>query len=108
MLLLTVIGLSALLILAGVGWRWRARGRISINEAWLVALVFMSGGIGTAVGFLLVPSAWLVVSYAMHGGTVEQNLPPGSDVNGILAALVLGVLGTVVYAVKGYIDYLRR
>jgi hypothetical protein len=108
MLLLPVIGIGILLILVGAGWRWRTQGRARINEGWFTSLVFTSFGIGTAVGTLLVPSAWLVISYAMRGGTVEHNLPPGSDVNGILAALVLGVLVTLVYAVKGYVDCLRR
>jgi hypothetical protein len=50
----------------------------------------------------VLPGAWLIASYAAHGGQIENNLLPGSSVDGLLRAMALGLAVSTVVGLRRY------
>jgi hypothetical protein len=48
------------------------------------------------------PGAWLIASYAAHGGQIENNLLPSSSVDGLLRAMALGLAISTVVELRRY------
>ena len=73
-----------------------------------VRLALLSFGAGAAIGYIALPTAWLICSYATKGGTIEENLCPGGDVKTLLGALVLGAIILTAWALKSYLSAVLR
>ncbi|HVE73721.1 MAG TPA: hypothetical protein VNA30_01320 [Mycobacteriales bacterium] len=58
-----------------------------------------------AIGAIAFPAFWLLVSFSVRGGTIEANLPPGTDIHFLLVLLLVGTLMTMVYTAFGYRDH---
>ncbi len=64
-------------------------------------------GVGGVFGYVIVPTLWLIVSYAMHKGTIEENLLPGSGVESLMISMILGSLATTWSTGKAFYRYLN-
>lgn len=103
MLYLAALGLGILLVALGI--RQRKREGLPIDSAYTSKLVWVSLGLGMAIGSMIFPSLWLFVSWSLRGGRVEDNLPPGIDGRFLLVILVIGASMTLVYTFFGYRDH---
>lgn len=103
MLYLAALGLGILLV--GLGVRQRKRDGLPIDSAYTSKLVWVSLGLGMAIGSMIIPSLWLFISWSLRGGSVEDNLPPGVDGRFLLVILVVGASMTLVYTFFGYRDH---
>jgi hypothetical protein len=99
MLLIGTLALWIILALAIGIARYRQAGKVT--ELAFVQITSLSLGVGLAVVQTALPSFWLFVSLALHGGSVRSNLMPGSDVKAILLSAVFGAVVTVGGSVYG-------
>lgn len=105
MSVLVGIVLGFLLFSAGLWWRRRLRRPIDYMFTMKLAGISLPAG-GAVVGFLY-PLAFALVSRAIHGGSIAQNLPAGVTEDVILATAALGAAATVIgaaYAFVGHVD----
>jgi hypothetical protein len=58
------------------------------------------------MGYVIVPMLWLVTPYAVHKGTVEENLLPGSGIENLLVSMIVGSLALAWSAGKALYRYL--
>ena len=70
----------------------------------LILVILESFGLVVLLIEGVLPGAWLIGSYALHGGPIENNLLPGASVDGLLRAMALGL---TVSTVVGLPKYLR-
>jgi hypothetical protein len=103
MALLAGLALSIVLIGLGIHRRWRKK--VPVDSAYTSKLVWVSLGLGTSLGTLVPPAIWLLISYSIYGGRLEDNLPPGTDPKVLVGLLVVGTFMTMVYTVFGYRDH---
>lgn len=103
MLYLGALGLGVLLMLLGLFCRYRSG--LEIDSAYTSKLVWVSLGLGMALGTLVFPALWLFVSLSLHGGRIEDTLPPGTNVRFLPVILLVGTSMTVVYTCFGYRDH---
>ena len=96
------LGLSVLLV--GFGLYRRRRGKLPIDSAYTAKLIWVSLGLGVSLGSLIFPAVWLAVSFSIRGGSVEDNLPPGTDARALLVIVTTGAAMTLVYTFFGYRD----
>ena len=92
-------------ILVGGLWARRRSGQ-PIDTPFTTTLTLMASGAGTAIvagGLAL----WVVIARAIHGGTIDSNLPPGMSEDALLGLVVVGALITIVRAVSSLIDHVR-
>ncbi len=69
-------------------------------------LMWVSVGLATALVGSSFPAIWAFVSFVVHGGRIEDNLPPGYSPQVILAALLISAAFTAISAAYGYIEHL--
>ena len=94
------------LALMAFGLVRRRRRKQVIDQAYVQKLALVSLGAGSAIVGGALPVLWLLVSYSLRGGTVEDNLPPGFDVKAILTVVVVGGVVATISAIYGYLDHL--
>ena len=98
-----VIGVAVFFI----GCRIRLKRGKRVDRHFAQKLVYISGGIGASAGGLVLPSLWFLVSQAIRGGPVQDNLPPGFDVSFMLAVLPIGGALLLLHAVFSFIEHLE-
>lgn len=103
MVYLAGVGLSIALVILGI--ERRRRSGLPVDSDYTAKLVWVALGLGMSLGSLVLPAAWLFVSLSIRGGTVEDNLLPGTDTRFLLAVLVVGTAMTLVYTLFGYRDH---
>src|SRR5260370_665201 len=85
------LGLVAVLLVAGL--LIRSRAGASINETVIVEVLTRAVVAAASTAWALVPVLWF--AFAAHGNpsaTVSEDLAPGSALDPVLGALVLGIL----------------
>jgi hypothetical protein len=85
-------------------WRFRAprRRRQQDELGQLVTVILDSFGLAVLLVEGVLPGAWLIGSYGVHGGQIENNLLPGSSIDGLLRAMVLGLAVSTVVGLRRY------
>jgi hypothetical protein len=81
------LGLAALALVV----RARRRSRSSDQFGVIVTIVLTSFGLAVLMFEGLLPGLWMIVGYALYGGTLEDHLLPGASVGNLLRALALVV-----------------
>ena len=103
MVYLAGLGLSIILIAIGIRQRrWRG---LPVDSGYASKLVWVPLGLGGALGSLAFPATWLVVSFSIHGGRIEDNLPPGTDPKVLLGLFVVGTFFSILHTLFGYRDH---
>lgn len=97
--IITSIGLSFLLVIVIYCVLWRLSYRLNLPVSLQIVVASVAAGFG--IGFIVLPATWFIFSYAFHPGGIETNLCPGSSVDNLVAALVVGILSMFIYAVHG-------
>lgn len=104
MLYLFALILTAAFCIIGAHRRWRDGG--DLDGAYLSKLASVSAGLGVGIGLGALPTTWILVSYAIYGGSVESNLPPGLGTGYLLLGfLVIAAPMALVYPIVGYRDH---
>jgi hypothetical protein len=93
------------LIFFGLGIYQKWCSRDELDGAYLSKLAWVSVGLGGGIGLVALPAFWVLISHSIFGGTIESNLPPGTNASFLLVLLVIGTLLTLVYAFVGYRDH---
>lgn len=83
----------------------RKRGK-PIDRQFANKLAIAAGGIGAGAGGMVFPSVWLLISWALRGGSIPENLPPGFEVGFMLAVLPVGGALLLLNAVFSFIEHL--
>ena len=85
-----LVGIVLGFLLFGVGLWWRRQLRHPVDYMFTMKLAGISLPAGGAVVGFLYPLAFALVSRAIHGGSIAQNLPTGVTEDVILATAALG------------------
>jgi hypothetical protein len=83
----------------------RRRDRSELDGPYLSRLVWVAVGFGMGTGAVAFPAFWVLISYTVRGGTIEDNLPSGMSPAVLLGLLLIGALMTCVYTFIGYRDH---
>jgi hypothetical protein len=83
----------------------RKRGK-AIDRQFANKLALAAGGIGGSAGGMVLPTVWLLVSWAVRGGSWQDNLPPGFELSFIMTVLPLGGALLLLHAVFSFIEHL--
>lgn len=101
---LATFAISVVAFIIGCRLR-RTRGK-PIDRQFANKLAIAAGGIGAGAGGMVLPSVWLLVSWALRGGSLQDNLPPGFEVGFVMAALPVGGALLLLNAVFSFIEHL--
>jgi hypothetical protein len=94
-------------ILTGWGIRRRhSRGQV-YDRAYVSKLAWTAASLSTAIIGAIFPSVWVFVSYTIHGGSIESNIPPGYSPAFILGSLNVGGAFIAISTVYGYTEHLN-
>jgi len=93
-------------VLVAHGFRKRRRLGKPTDRAFASKLVWTSVGAATAVVASIFPPVWVFVSFTLHGGRIEDNMPPGYSPQFILGALLVGGAFTAISTAYGYGEHL--
>jgi hypothetical protein len=88
--------------------RARRRSRSSDQFGVIVTIVLTSFGLAVLMFEGLLPGLWMIVGYALHGGTLEDHLLPGASVGNLLRALAIGLVVSAYAAGRAYALLLRQ
>jgi hypothetical protein len=102
-LLLADITLGLLLALAATFVRSRRSARRRDPFGEVISLTLTSFALAVLLVEGLLPGFWLIVSYSLHGGALEDHLLPGATVGSLLRALALGLVVSLIAGVRTYV-----
>jgi hypothetical protein len=78
------------IVLTGWGiYRRMRRGQVC-GRASTDKLAWQAASLSTAIVGAIFPSLWLFVSYIIHVGSIDANMPPGYSASFILGSLNVG------------------
>lgn len=102
---LAIVALFIGLTLWGI--RHRVRRELVCDRAFTYKLPWQSASLSTAIIGAIFPSLWVFVSYTIHGGSIESNMPPGYSTSFILGSLNVGGAFIAISTVFGYKEHLN-
>ena len=94
-------------ILTGWGIRRRARRGQTCDRAFVSKLAWQAASLSTAIIGAIFPSLWVFVSYTIHGGSIDANIPPGYSPAFILGSLNVGGAFIAISTYFGYTEHLN-
>ena len=98
-----VISVAAFII----GYRLRRKRNKPIDRQFANKLALAAGGIGASAGGMVLPTVWLLISWALRGGSWQDNLPPGFEIGFMMTVLPLGGALLLLHAVYSFIEHLE-
>jgi hypothetical protein len=79
--------------------------QFDFNESVKLVMASLAGA--SAVTFSILPAGWFAISFALRRGPIEDNLLPGSSIDNLVVALVLGTAVTTLWGVRGFLQTLQ-
>ena len=89
-----------------IGCRLRLKRGKLIGRQFANELALAAGGIGGSAGGMVQPTVWLLISWAIRGGTWQDNLPPGFELGFMMTILPLGGALLLLHAVFSFIEHI--
>lgn len=103
---LLVALVSAFVLLLFGGYRYyftTSRPNYDFDRLFGICIALAGG-----LGYVLLPAAWFVGSFALRRGTAEANLLPGSSLEDLMLSLVLGSMLMTWDAGRVYYAYIKQ
>jgi hypothetical protein len=105
---LPFLGLACLFLILFLHGLWHCGASPNpCDRAFALKLLSTSLSLSAAVVGAILPACWLLISLAIHGGTLESNLPPGYSMQLVLVALLVGSGFIVVTAFYSHVEHLK-
>ena len=104
--IITSIGLSFIILIVIYCVFWKFNYQLNLPVSLQIVVGSVAAGFG--IGFIVLPATWFIFSYALSPSGIETNLCPGSSIDNLVAALVVGILSMFIYTIHGAFRLLRK